>query len=351
MRTVGDRFVCPTSSFTSPSLLASLLSRAARLHRFGKCTAFVVALVGGTFARTAQARADVCVEIDTQRDNLSESDRAAARTMLEQALEQQGQRVVPAPCQNAYYAYNVRLGSSVTAVVSGANASRSLRLRSVEDIPAAYTQIVESLLSGKPIAPGNETIDRNNVTDTQTSPNRVEADSLWYLRLGFGGVVGGGLTTGPSFGFGWRHELDRLAIDASFLNFTLTQKDNSSQNFSGSLLKLMGLYYFDPFANSSLYAGTGLSWGASSVVSDSREYDNSGLHGELSLGYEMLRASNIRIFAQLDASLPFYLAHAAGDLNGDLQPTPSASLYTPTFALSIGLGWGRSNTIRVRNIN
>jgi hypothetical protein len=331
--------------------VASVVSRFARAvwsRRLSKYAAVFSALLAGTFAVTTEARADVCAEIDTQRDNLSESDRAAARTMLEQALEQQGQRVVPAPCANAYHAYNVRLGTSVSAVVTAPNGSRSLHLRSVEDIPAAYTQIVKSLLSGKPLSPDNDTIDRRSVTETQSSNNRVEADSLWYVRLGYGGVVGGGLTTGPAFGFGWRRELDRLAIDASFLNLTLTQRNDSYRNFSGSLIKLMALYYFDPVANSSFYVGPGLSWGGSSVFAHAREYSNSGLHGEVSLGYEMLRASNIRLFTQLDASLPFYLAHAPNGAS-DQQAPSSDAIYTPTFALSVGLGWDRSDTVRVRN--
>jgi len=40
----------------------------------------------------------------------------------------------------------------------------------------------------------NDTVDRTNVTSAQQAPNRVEADSLWYARLGYGGVAG------PSFG-------------------------------------------------------------------------------------------------------------------------------------------------------
>src|SRR5437667_9101822 len=103
--------------------------------------------------------------------------------------------------------------------------------------------MVHSLLTGLPMNTANSTVDRTNVTAAQQAPNRVEADSLWYARLGYGTIAGPHTSGGPSFGFGYRYELDSIGIDFSFLNFTVPQTDtsDSSSNFSGSLLRLQAL--------------------------------------------------------------------------------------------------------------
>jgi len=328
--------------------------------RSNRVSSFLVAgaCLLGSFSVAKAASADVCVEVDTQRDNLPESDRSATRTMLEQSLINNGQKVIPsgAGCSAVWKTYSLKLGQSVTVTVTSPNDSRTMKVRSVEDVPDAYSQIVKSLLSGKPISAENDTIDRTNVTATQSSNNRVAADSLFYMRLGYGGVVGSGFTAGPAFGLGWRKELDRIAIDLSTLNFVLTRKDDAYKDVSGSLIKLGVLYYFDPFANNSFYAGGGLGYGVSAITkTDStsfRSYTGSGMHGELTAGYEMLRASNIRLLIQLDASLPFYSTTSTfGVSTATGFVEDKDSLYTPSFSLSLGLGFGKSNTIVVRNIN
>jgi hypothetical protein len=44
--------------------------------------------------------------------------------------------------------------------------------------------MVRSLLSGQPMNAASDTVNRTNGTVAQQIPNRVEADSLWYARLG-----------------------------------------------------------------------------------------------------------------------------------------------------------------------
>ncbi len=300
-----------------------------------------------TFAGAAHA-ADVCVEIDTTRDNLTEPERGATRALLAQTLEEKQQRVVETGCQVTYRAYHVRLGSSVTVVLSNGGASRSLKVSKIDDVQKAYSQLVESLLTGKPLGVEGGTIDRTNVTDAQVSPNRVEADSLWYLRLGYGSIAADGVKTGPAFGFGYRYELDRIALDASFLNFVLTKKESSYDAATGSWIRLGAAYYFDPFANNSLYAGAGIGWGAGSATVDGTNYTNSGIDFGVCGGFEFLRASSIRLFVQLDATLPTYkLSGTVYDSTG--LSSHEDSLYAPSFALSLGLGFGKSNTLKVQH--
>lgn len=298
----------------------------------------------------AAGAATVCVEVDKTRDNLNDSERAATRQLLIQALEEKEQRVVESGCQVTYRVHHIRLGNSVTVVLGNGADSRSLKVSKIEDVSKAYSQLAEALITGKPLGVESGTIDRTNVTNDQVSPNRVEADSLWYLRLGYGGLAADGLKAGPAFGFGYRYELDRIAIDASFLNFVLTKDGSSYDAATGSWIRLGAAYYFSPYENHSLYAGAGVGWGGGSVSSDSTHYSNSGIDVGLSAGVEFLRASSIRLFVQLDATLPTY-ALKGTRYDADGVTSHSDSIYAPSAALSLGLGFGKSNTIKVRHVD
>lgn len=296
------------------------------------------------------AHAAVCVSLDQTRDNLTEQERGATVAMLQQTLRDQGQDVGNQNCQATYYVYHLRLGSSVTVYMQGPQGYRSSTARAIEELPAVYSQMVRSLITGQPMSATSTVVDRTNVTSTQQAPRRVEADSLWYFRLGYGGAIGPSFNSGPQFGFGYRYELDNVGIDLSFLNLMVaTGKRNAdgttgSAAVTGSWVKLMGIYYANPMANSSLYFGGGLSWGVTAIADDTTAYSGSGLQGEAVIGYELLRASTIRIFLEGEATLPFYTVTEDYFLG-----TGNSSKYVPFFGASIGLGWGRSN-IRVQMI-
>lgn len=72
-------------------------------------------------------------------------------------------------------------------------------------------------------------------------------------------------------------------------------------------------------------------------------YSGSGMQGELSLGFELLRASTIRLFVQADATFPFYRATPDNFIT---TPT-GGSRYTPTFVIAFGGGFGRNRLVRV----
>jgi hypothetical protein len=303
------------------------------------------ALVGGV------AHAGVCVEVDASRDTLAEGDRNATRFFLAQALQREGVPVVQQDCAQTFVVYHVRLGNSITVFMQAPQGYRQATARTLEDVPALYSQMVRSMLSGRPMTTTNDTVDRTNATAAQQAPNRVEADSLWYARLGYGGVNGPSFSSGPAFGFGYRYELDSLGIDLSFLNLVVSN-DNTSGSSSGgtaALIKLMGLYFLNPTANRSSYLGAGVGWGTTSFTrvgdvstnSPYSSYSGSGLQGQLSAGYEFLRASTIRMFVQADATLPFYMIRSNVFVSTD---TRQDSSYSPSFAVSLGLGWGHSIT-------
>jgi hypothetical protein len=322
------------------------------------CTLLSTAL----FARTASA--GVCVEVDASRDTLSEQDRNATRFFLAQAIQQQGVQVVQQNCAGTFVVYHVRLGNSITIFMQAPQGYRQATARALEEVPPVYSQMVRSLLTGQPMNTINDTVDRTNATSAQQAPNRVEADSLWYARLGYGGAIGPSFSNGPAFGFGYRYELDSLGIDFSFLNLMVASDSSStggSAGATGSWVKLMALYFLNPTANRSSYLGGGVGWGGTAVAhannnagaigSNVGEYTGSGLQAELSLGYELLRASTIRMFIQADATLPFYKARSETYISTAAGSTTTyESTYVPSFAVSFGIGWGRS-TSRLHIVN
>jgi hypothetical protein len=294
-------------------------------------------------AAAPAAHAAVCIQLDTAHDNLTEQERSGTMTMLASALQQQGQQVVAEGCQETWVVYHVRLGYSVNVFVQSPRGYRQATARAIEEVPAVYSQIVHSMLTGQPINAVNGTVDRTNVTATQQAPNRVEADSLWYARLGYASITGPIVNGGPSFGFGYRYELDNIGVDFSFNIVVANHEDNTmmttSGGVSGSWAKLMGSYFLNPTGNGSTYLSAGASWGGAFVSDTTRSYSGSGLQGELSGGYEFLRASTIRMFAQADATLPIYMSSGTGFAGA---VTTTDRVWTPTFSLSVGIGWGRS---------
>ena len=110
------------------------------------------------------------------------------------------------------------------------------------------------------------------------------------------------------------------------------------------MLKLEVLRFKNKTANASAYWGGGASWGGVNASNGNKYWSGSGLQGELTAGYEMLRASNIRVFVQTDIALPFYSATAF------TYRSPVASVterrYMPSATVSFGLGWGRGGRRR-----
>jgi hypothetical protein len=140
-----------------------------------------------------------------------------------------------------------------------------------------------------------------------------------------------------------------LAVDASFFNWVVgSSSPSGTAVFTGSLLRLQVLRFFNADAERSTYAGAGLSWGVVSVGGSPSNlanagyrtgWDGSGLQGEATVGYEFFRNSALRMFVQTDVGLPFFNAvsrtYAAGTMTG------TDRRYIPSAAVSFGLGWQR----------
>lgn len=306
----------------------------------------------------AVAQAQVCVTIDESHDTLGQDDRTAAVLLLNRQFASAGEQVV-ASCPTPYVLAHIKLGNTIMVTLSGPKGNREGTALGLDDLPALYSQMVRSLETGRPMT-GLGVIDRTNVTAAQATAQRVHSDGFFYARLGYGGIFGARTYGVPSFGLGYRAEIDKVAIDVSFLNF---QVSNSDFNYAGgsadsaSLLKLSGLYMVHRDASSTPYLGGGLSWGHTSVtesqpvpypsgIAGGSGYpyttggDGSGLQGELTAGYEFARATTIRMFVQADAILPFYSV-SSQTFSSRGMPLASTSRWTPSLVMSIGLGWQR----------
>ena len=299
----------------------------------------------------ADTRMRVCGSIDEGRDTFSADDRQAALILVARQFEVAGRQVVSGDCADRYALSHVRLGNTITVLLAGASGQREGRAIGMDDLPGLYNQMVRALLTGSSVG-AMDVVDRTNVTTPQAEPRRVGIESFGYARLGYGSVLGKGGAANPVIGFGYRAEMDSLGVDVSFLNQQLPSSSRgvgSSRSMAASLLKLTALYYTNPRANASAYFGGGISWGVTSGSGDGStpngysSWNGSGLQGELTAGYELPRASELRLFVQADAALPFY--YTRGQTYTYSQFGSSASTtgrrYNPSLTLSIGLGWQR----------
>jgi hypothetical protein len=291
------------------------------------------------------AHAEVCLTIDESRDALPARDRAGAIVLLTTQFELEGERVVAAGCADSFVLFHSQLGSLVVVTVTGRGRNWQATAQTTEDIPAVYSQIARSIVTGRPMT-GLNVVDRTNVTSAQAERRRVHTDSIWYGRLGYGAVFSGGAYETPSLGFGYRAELDNFAIDLSFLNLQLPSPGGyaSPRAHASTWLKLSGLRFVSPEANRSAYFGGGLSCGHTTINRDttfsfpnySSSWSGSGLQGELTAGYELARATTLRMFVQADVVLPFYqVTSETFTING---PVSRDSRYAPSLVLSVGIG-------------
>src|SRR5260221_14454621 len=149
-----------------------------------------VILVTGWLAFAAMAgvaHADVCVTVDEAHDSLSPLERSAAVMILTRQFEAAGEPGVGAPCANQYILTHVRLGETIYVSLSGPYGRREATALGIDDLPAVYNQMARSLVTGQPMNLRG-VVDRTNVSATQANALRVNSDSVFYVRLGYGAI-------------------------------------------------------------------------------------------------------------------------------------------------------------------
>jgi len=299
------------------------------------------------------AAADVCVVIDPTRDTLGPDDRRAAAISFGQALAKAGVQVTNANCTETYTVYNVKLGATISVYVIGPQGTRESRATKIDELPMVYEQVAHALVTNTPMG-GMDNVDRTNATIDQMAPRRVAADGLKYVRLGYGAVTGKSSAAGTAFGFGYRYELDQLALDVSFMNLVWATEDvmdpntgyrTSKGGVNGEWIRVGAVRYQEALASSSLYYGGGLGYGTNAIydTSNGGDYTGSGLQVTGVVGYEMLRSSTIRLFVEADVTAPLYRSTAT------FSSTDSSNRWMPVAAITVGAGLGHSNTVAVVN--
>jgi hypothetical protein len=171
-------------------------------------------------------------------------------------------------------------------------------------------------------------------------------------------MFGSGGSGRPAFGFGFRAEIESVGLDVSFLNQLLPSSGgiyDSSDGVAVSLLRLEALRFLHPRAKASAYFGGGLSLGNVSASESTSgngsastpytytSWRGAGLQGELTTGYELPRDSDVRIFVQADATLPFYPTVGEMLVYAGTRTSTIAlgHRYNPSLTLSLGIGWKR----------
>jgi len=301
------------------------------------------------------ASAGVCAVLDESRDTLAPEDRRAAQISFAQALAKAGVQVVAEGCEQTYSFYNVKLGATISVYVVGPQGTREGRATKIDELPLVYEQLASSLVSGRPMG-SVDNVDRTNATADQMAPRRVSADGLKYVRLGYGAVTGKTTDLGTAFGFGYRYELDQLAIDVS-MNFVWASGDQNGTSgtttrggVNGELIGIGAVLYQEPLANSTLYYGGRVGYGLNDFFDTSTDtnYSGSGLQVTGTLGYEMLRASTIRLFFELDATAPLYTSNGTM-YDSSFNSVSTGKRWAPVISLTLGAGLGHSNTVNVVN--
>ena len=238
-------------------------------------------------AQSGTPHDDICLAIDEGRDTLSPQERTSAIRLLSAQFELAGRRVVAEGCTVRYTLAHIALGQTIFVMLSGADYIREGKAIGLDDLPALYSQIVWSIVTGRPMT-GFNVVDRTNVTVAQTSANRVHSDAYAYARLGYGSIFADRAYGAPSVGFGWRVELDSFGLDVSFLN--LQSGDNGYGSTggasAGSLVKLQGLHFLRPTANAST-----IPWRRTGLGIRDGGHRRKVRHRDLHLGLEWQRPS------------------------------------------------------------
>ena len=301
------------------------------------------------------AAAQTCVRIDEGYDTLTPDERTAAVLIMKKTLVSAGQSVDARDCQSTYTLSHIRLGRTILVTLAGPQGSREGQALGLDDLPAIYSQLVRSLLTGHPMG-SLAVLDRGNVSEAQDrAPRRVQSDGYWHARIGAAALFGPTVEPMAAFGFGYRAAFDHYGVDMSFLNFAMSDSSSydAPRGASGSLIRLEGLRFITPAANRSAYVGGGLSYGWTSLSRPSglgypTTGRGSGLRGELTVGYEIARVTAARLFVQADVTLPFYnvafdtFTYPTGSSRTSGPPTVTTERrYAPSIALTVGLGWQR----------
>jgi hypothetical protein len=277
----------------------------------------------------------ICVETDSAVDALAPADRQYAETVLRRVLERENQLVVTGACTETYRLSHERVDDTYVIRIGNPTGRRRMKAATLDELYVKYQRMVRSLLAAKatahdPIAP--EAAAPADVTDSlqnDSQPMLQQANdldpfaeqpqvkpSMWYALLGFQ------FTGGPTLTGGYRVRLPSVLLD-----FAAAARGAELHGFTLGMKVLMD----KPVAETSLYGGGGLSFGAFARGEEytGNYYTGGGVHAELTGGIRF-PAGTHQGMIQLDVTLPFY------QLSNDETGITS---YGATASLTGGIGW------------
>jgi hypothetical protein len=255
------------------------------------------------------ASADVCVEIDKNKDMLTKQQKKAAYGTLTGAFEEHGLKVVEQDCEETYTNYNIKLGDSMMVYLTDGKKTKKMQIDSLSELPEVHDQLVRMVALGQ-----QDPRRRDNITRTQTDHQRVQSDSSLTFRLGYGSLFEQD-AAGPRLGLGFRFGFDEYALDISLLDYTLNSSGDTDTIHS-EILGLGGHYYFSPLSDTSLYTGGKFGLTRTTVPTDSSSTEGSrmGLSVSGVAGVETFRTADVTGFGELKVSMPTY------QVNGRIRP-------------------------------
>lgn len=264
-------------------------------------------LVGG------RAAAADCAEVDTGQDTLSEGEQRAALILLNNLLREEGAAPEDGACLHRWQVHHVRLGESMTVFLDTPAGVKRLGASSLDELPAVYERLIRAGLEG---TDPERTLDRTNVTDAESRPNRVEADPMVTVSVGPGLLLDPEVRPGLAIGMGSRYELDAVALDV----LARLQVPTAGAKGVAFHARLGALGFFAPTADQSGYAGGGLGLVALGTPVTALFAPSA----EAVVGYTVLRASNVRVFGELTFAAPLVVE------NG---------VFVPQLAAAVGFGF------------
>jgi hypothetical protein len=279
-------------------------------------TSFIKLTVIGASFFSSLAFGGECVEIDTERDNLTADQQRSAQLLLSNALESQ-QIVLGDPCEVTWKLSHIQMGDSITVRAEVPSGVLTMTTSAIEDLPRIYSQMANTMVNGVEL--GNA-VSRDDVTIEQSrNQRRVNAEYMATIRFGEA-MFSPSSSLAPMFATGMRMELDRYAIDADVsLAFAIHSSSSTEQVAFGGHINVIS--FVNPQAMHTPYFGGGTGYGG--VYDGGNE--GYGFQSQVFGGYEMFRASTMRLFFQGNVMIPFY--------------TLDDGSWFPTMSVSMGIGF------------
>lgn len=271
--------------------------------------------------------AGICVEIDTEKDQLLPVEKASAKIAVEQEFIAE-HKTIGEPCEDTVKIYHLIFGDSVAIMLYGKDGSKKAVAPIKADMPAAYANLVKAY-TGK--------------TSVQAIEKDVFADlgGTFYAKVGLSLILGNNnLQPNPYIGFGYRYPFGALVLDASFLNTSInirkmpvddeTRIGSNDCYFSVTRwLQASILYYTTHKSTNSFYTGGGASFESYNVSNGYYNKETIGAGANIIFGWEFFRQTRFRLFTQLEIDLPFVKA----SLNN------TRKFYMPSANISCGGGF------------